>query len=157
MRRKDREITDTEEILAIMRKCDVCQVAFFDEKYPYIVPLNFGVTRDGDCFRLFFHGANAGTKLRLLSENPHVGFSMSCSHRLITGDNACDATMEYESVCGNGVMSLVSDEEKVEALTFLMRQYRVQGGLEFDEHEVQLTAVLCLDVEEISGKRLKRG
>lgn len=157
MRRRDREITDKEEILTIMRKCDVCDVAFFDKKYPYIVPLNFGVTCDGDHFRLFFHGANTGTKLRLLSENPYVGFSMSCSHRLITGDVACDATMEYESVCGNGVMRLVDEDKKLEALTLLMRQYGVGGELVFEESEVQRIVVFILDVEEITGKRLKQG
>ena len=43
MRRKDREVTQPEEIFDIIKKCDVCRIAFFDEKFPYIVPLNFGV------------------------------------------------------------------------------------------------------------------
>lgn len=43
MRRKDREIKNPEEILAIMKQCDVCNIAFFDEEYPYVIPLNFGV------------------------------------------------------------------------------------------------------------------
>ena len=60
MRRKDREITEKNEILTIMQKCDVCDVAFFDEKYPYIVPLNFGGRIDGDVFSCF-HGVDAGT------------------------------------------------------------------------------------------------
>jgi len=44
MRRKDREITDSGEIISIMKKCSVCSLAFFDEQYPYVVPMNFGFT-----------------------------------------------------------------------------------------------------------------
>ncbi|MCI9135355.1 MAG: pyridoxamine 5'-phosphate oxidase family protein, partial [Lachnospiraceae bacterium] len=40
MRRKDREITDFQEILEIIRKCDVCRIALNDEEFPYMVPLN---------------------------------------------------------------------------------------------------------------------
>lgn len=43
MRRKDREITDFNEIMKIIDKCDTCRLALIDEEYPYIVPLNFGV------------------------------------------------------------------------------------------------------------------
>ena len=43
MRRKDREITDFNEMLEIMKKCDVCRIALNDEEFPYIVPLNFGL------------------------------------------------------------------------------------------------------------------
>ena len=34
MRRKDREITEKQEIFHIIKKCDVCRLAFFDEKFP---------------------------------------------------------------------------------------------------------------------------
>ncbi|MDF2587373.1 MAG: pyridoxamine 5-phosphate oxidase family protein, partial [Anaerocolumna sp.] len=43
MRRTDREITDLNQIVDIMKRCDVCRLAFFDKEYPYIVPLNFGL------------------------------------------------------------------------------------------------------------------
>lgn len=43
MRQKDREVTELQEIIAIMRRCDVCRLALNDEGYPYIVPLNFGL------------------------------------------------------------------------------------------------------------------
>lgn len=43
MRRKDREITDFQEIIATIKKCDVCRLAWNDQDYPYIVPMNFGL------------------------------------------------------------------------------------------------------------------
>ena len=43
MRRRDREVTARDEMLDIMRRCDVCYVSFMDEHCPYTVPMNFGV------------------------------------------------------------------------------------------------------------------
>ena len=48
MRRADREITDFDELIAVMRGCDVCRLALHDEPYPYILPLNFGLEADGE-------------------------------------------------------------------------------------------------------------
>ena len=48
MRRRDREITDKQDILEVMRKCDVCRIALHDGDYPYIVPLNFGLQVEND-------------------------------------------------------------------------------------------------------------
>ena len=50
MIRADREITDREQQLAILRDCDVCRIALNDPAtgVPYIVPLNFGVDVEGD-------------------------------------------------------------------------------------------------------------
>lgn len=65
MIRKDREITDINEIINIIKKCDVCRLAFFDENYPYIIPMNFGYDYDSknNKLDLYFHGAKKGKKL----------------------------------------------------------------------------------------------
>ena len=67
MRRSDREITDFQELITVMRGCDVCRLALHDEPYPYILPLNFGLEVDGETVRLYFHGANTGTKYDLIA------------------------------------------------------------------------------------------
>lgn len=101
MRRKDREIINKEQIWRIMQRCGVCRVAFHDAEYPYIVPLNFGIGK-GEPLTLYFHCAAQGKKLDLMQRDRRVSFEMDCAHQLVTGDLACDTTMEYESVCGNG-------------------------------------------------------
>nr|WP_294492121.1 pyridoxamine 5'-phosphate oxidase family protein [uncultured Anaerosporobacter sp.] len=156
MRRRDREVKNPEEILAIMRQCDVCNVAFFDTEYPYVIPLNFGVEYENEEFTMYFHSSIAGKKLDLLQENNKVAFSMSCSHNLVTGDLACDCTMEFESVCGNGTIEILGEEEKMPALTKLMNHY--QPGIEhkYDERLFKVVSVLKLNVNEIYGKRLKK-
>ncbi len=154
MRRKDREITDPNQILAIMKKCDSCSVAFLNEPYPYVIPLNFGVRLQNDRFELFFHSATVGTKLDLIRKNNHVAFEMSCSHRLLLGKTACASTMEYESVCGVGLVEELEGQAKLDALSVLMDQYQHDRAPEFEESAVRATVLLQLNVTEISGKRL---
>lgn len=152
MRRRDREINEFASIIEIIKKCDVCSVAFYDDEYPYVIPLNFGFLSTGEKLTLYFHGAKNGKKIDLLKKNDKVAFEMNCSHKLVLGDRACDATMGYESVCGNGSMQHVSGEEKEVALNVLMRQYTGQEKHVFDEKEVEAVTVLKIEVHEIHGK-----
>ena len=103
MRRNDREITDFEEILAVMQRCDVCRLALHDEPYPYILPLNFGMEVEGGQIALYFHGANAGKKYELIARDPHVSFEMGCGHQLVldeeTGFGTVDSTAPRPVFC----------------------------------------------------------
>ena len=121
MRRSDREITDFQELITVMRGCDVCRLALHDEPYPYILPLNFGLEVDGETVRLYFHGANTGTKYDLIAKNPNVAFEMDRGHALILDDEHGNCTMTYESVIGQGRISVVPDADKERALRVLMR------------------------------------
>ena len=155
MRRKDRAITNKDEIFEIMKKCSSCTVAFFDKNYPYVVPMNFGVQYH-DRFGLYFHCAKSGTKLKLLETNGNVGFEMNCEQKLILGEKSCDSTMEYESVCGNGTMTIVNADEKVRGLNLIMEHYDQKTQHSFDEKEIEMVHVLKIEVNEIVGKRLKK-
>lgn len=153
MRRTDREVSNMEDILSIIKKCDVCRLAFFDKEYPYIIPLNFGYSYENDELILYFHGARVGKKLELIDANNKVGFEMDCSHKLIERDNAGEYTMEYESVCGNGQIERLDKESKQFALTRLMRQYTDLENIHFSEKALDATEVLKLKVCNITGKR----
>ena len=72
MRRSDREITDRNEILQVMERCDVCRLALNDGEYPYILPLNFGMEQAGEQIILYFHGATEGKKLNLIARDPRA-------------------------------------------------------------------------------------
>lgn len=152
MRRKDREVTGREEILEIMRSCEVCYVSLMDGEYPYVVPLSFGVQNVEGRLRLVFHCAGEGRKLELLRGNPHAAFAMSTAHRLEM-ENGCHCTMRYASVCGRGVLRELEDGEKKPAMDALMGQYR--PGSDCDGNPAALTRVtmLALEIEQISGKR----
>ncbi|MBP1754912.1 MAG: pyridoxamine 5-phosphate oxidase family protein [Firmicutes bacterium] len=154
MRRQDREITDITEIIDIMKRCDACHVAFSNDTYPYIIPLNFGMMTDGENIKLYFHSAKEGTKLDLLRKNPKVAFAMDCNHKLVMRDNG-SCTMEYESVCGNGTLRIMENDEKAYGLTTIMAQYHGENENHFPEAVLNMTEVMELTVNEITGKRLK--
>lgn len=152
MRRSDREITDFQELITVMRGCDVCRLALHDEPYPYILPLNFGLEVDGETVRLYFHGANTGTKYDLIAKNPNVAFEMDRGHALILDDEHGNCTMTYESVIGQGRISVVPDADKERALRVLMAQYRAPD-FPYSKAVIPATTVLCLTVEHMTGKR----
>ena len=153
MRRSDREITDREEILQVMRKCDVCRLALNDDGYPYIIPLNFGLDADENGIRLYFHSALTGTKLDLIAHDPRASFEMDCGHELKYYEEQCECTMAYESVIGRGTIRILPEEEKVAALKLLMAHYHAGSDLPFSPAVVPRTAVYCLTVESLTGKR----
>lgn len=62
------------ELLEIMRRCDVCRLALNNEGYPYIVPMNFGLSVDEDKISLIFHSALEGMKLDLIRKDNRASF-----------------------------------------------------------------------------------
>lgn len=151
MRRRDREIKNVDDIIKIIEKCDVCRLAFNDEPYPYILPLNFGMEASNGKITLYFHGAAEGTKYDLLRKDNHVSFELDCSHRLIKGEKSCDCTMEYQSVIGQGRLEIVPEEDKIKALSVLMSHYSHTDG-SFDPALLKVTRAMKLTVESVTGK-----
>mgnify|MGYP002538312022 CR=1 FL=1 len=96
MRRSDREVTDKDEIIGIMKKCDVCRLALNgDDGYPYILPLNFGLLETDGWPALYFHGATEGRKYGLMERDSRACFEMDCCHRLVSDAENSKCTMEH--------------------------------------------------------------
>lgn len=155
MRRKDREVIKKNEIIQIIEKCDICRIAFLDNNIPYIVPMNFGYQYD-DKMILYFHCAKEGKKIDMIKKNNIVCFEMDCSHDPVTSDIACDSTMEYESIIGNGVIDIIYPvKEKITALNYIMKNYSIKKEFLFNDKKVRSTTILKLSVTDYSGKRHK--
>lgn len=152
MRRKDREITDFDEIVAIMRKCDVCRLALNDGDFPYIVPLNFGLEVRGDRVFLYFHAAKEGKKLDLIARDNRASFEMDCDHNFILYEERMSCTMGYASVIGHGTIELLPEEEKYAALKILMGQYHAED-FQFNTDMINVTTVMRMTVLDMAGKR----
>lgn len=154
MRRKDREVTDRGEIIAIMKACDVVRLGLVDEDgYAYIVPLNFGLEANDERVTLYFHSAKEGHKLDILRKNPQVSFEMDCGHELVFNDAIGNCTMNFQSVMGRGRISFIDDpEEKFRALTLLTDDYH-ESHFEFNPKSMPVTTVYKLEVESMTAKR----
>ena len=156
MRREDRELKSLQECLDILSKCDVLRLGIVATDCPYVVPMNFGVDTEGQSITLWLHSAPGGLKLDLIKENPLVGFEADCSHNLVAGEKACYYTMEFESVIGCGRVSAPDDYiSKRRGLRAIMHHYVPDEDFEFEESELAGVCVLRLEVDRITGKRLK--
>lgn len=113
MRRHDREITDSREILSIVNDCKVIRLAMLDEQgLPYIIPLNFGYRFADGVFTFYCHSAREGRKLELLRRDPRVSFEMDCRGELQSADHACGYGYYYASVIGSGTAELIEGVRK---------------------------------------------
>ena len=149
MRRHDREITDSREILSIVNECKVICLAMLDEQgLPYIIPLNFGYRFADGVFTFYCHSAREGRKLELLRRDPRVSFEMDCRGELQSADHACGY------VIGSGTAELIEGAEKLDALSALMRH---MAGREdtFTEEQARGVAVLAIRVKLLSAKAKK--
>jgi nitroimidazol reductase NimA-like FMN-containing flavoprotein (pyridoxamine 5'-phosphate oxidase superfamily) len=154
MRRKDREITERDEIDALLGRTMVCRVAFAVDNEPYVVPLSHGY--DPQASALFFHTAKEGRKIEHIEANPRVCFEVEGPSAVEGGDErGCSWGLRYESAIGYGtIVELFSPEEREDALRCVMRQ---QSGRETDwtfaPKTLDATRVWRLDIESVTGKR----
>lgn len=152
MRRKDREVTDINDLLSIVEECRICHLGLIDDKGMYIVPLNYGYEYINQRLNLYFHSAHVGRKIDAIINNPNVCIEMDCDHRLIEGEKACDYSFGFKSIIGNGFASIVSDyNEKLKGLNLLMK-HETQREFEFDEKMVNQFSVIKVEVNEFTGK-----
>lgn len=155
MRRKDREVTEIEEIKKILDTCKVCRIGMYDKGKVYIVPMNMGYVLENGKLVLYFHGAKTGRKMEMIQQNPEVGFEMDCGHELVEGSLACQYSYYYASIIGDGRAEIVTDpEQKLRALSVIMKH---QTGREFEEFKTnpkmeQAVAIIRVEVEEYSCK-----
>ena len=153
MRRSDREIKELQDIIKVMEKCDVCRLAFNDDGFPYIIPLNFGMSFENGQILLYFHSALEGYKIDLIRKDNRAAFEMDCSHQLQYFEDKGYCTFSYESVIGRGRITILEDDEKVSALKLLMSHYHNGEDVYFNPAAIPRTTVYKLTVEQITGKR----
>lgn len=153
MTKREREITDIQEILAILDKCKVVHIGLVDKDQPYIVPMNYGYTYENGQLTLYLHGAKKGYKYDLIQANPKVCFEMECDTMPFEGKVACQYGMVYSSVMGKGTAEIVEDvEEKIEAMAILMKT-QTGKDFSFNEQLVSIVNVIKIHVTEFTAKK----
>ena len=105
---------------------------------------------------LYIHGAMAGYKYDLLQTDNHVGFEMDSTQGLVLDEAGHSCTMNYESVMGWGIVEELTDpEEKIHALDRIMAHYHAED-FSYNAAVAQRTRILCLRVQERTGKRREK-
>lgn len=153
MRRKDREVTDRNEIISMIDSCSIIRIGLADGEYPYIVPVNFSYTDDGGELAFYIHGALAGRKYELLRKNGKCSFEMDVPLGMECIEEAHDVTERYLSVMGTADVSFVADEEKKAVIDdIIMARYPETKHFKYNEAAITRTMIAKLKVTSISAK-----
>ena len=152
MTKRERQITDFNRIRAILDTASVLHLGLAVDNEPYVVPMNYGYTAEGEKLTIYLHSAVRGKKLDMIRANPRVFFEMDCDRVPFEGEKPCQYGMVYSSLMGRGTATIVEDvEEKKQAMTLLMK---TQTGKDFtfEDRLVTIVAVIRIDVEEYTAK-----
>ena len=152
MRRKDREVTDFNEIEKIISECDTIRIGLQDGMYPYIVPLSFGYEVKDGKIDFYIHGALAGRKYELMKKNGVCSFEMDCAHMLDLVYEKKDATMRYKCIMGAADITLLDGEERQKAIDIIMDRHEETRNFEYNRAVVARTMTARLSVTQISAK-----
>ena len=154
MRRKDREVTDIQEILHIVDEEKILHLGLMDEGYPYIVPMHYGYEFADGTFVFYLHSAKEGHKLDLIQKDAHVCVELETNVELVSGGEVpCMYGAAFASVIGKGTAEFVEEEqEKIKALELLMKN-QTGRAFEITGKIAESVAVIRVVVREFTAKR----
>ena len=155
MRRNDREITDSREILSIVNECKVIRLAMLDEQgLPLIIPLNFGYRFADGVFTFYCHSAREGPQARAAAPRPRaypLKWTAAASCSPPTTPAATATTMPPSSAAAR--------QSSLRVRKSSMRSPRscAMAGREdtFTEEQARGVAVLAIRVRSLSAKAKK--
>lgn len=153
MTRRERQVTDIEEIRSILDKSLIAHVGLVDGDEPYVIPMNYGYILEGEKLTLYLHGAKRGRKIDIIQKNPKVFFEAECDTVPFEGEVACKYGMAYSSIMGKGIAVIVEDvEEKKLGLSAVMK---TQTGKDFifEDNMVGFVNVIRVDISEYTAKK----
>lgn len=153
MRKKDREVTDSERINEIISACHCCRLGFYDDGEVYIIPLSFGYVEKADRKTFYFHGAKEGRKIDLIAKTHSAGFELDTNYKLNEGKTACQFSARFLSVIGTGHVEFVEDRsEKKFALQAIMLHNTGNDHWDFTDTMLDAVCVFKLEVKRMSCK-----
>ena len=152
MTKRERQITELSQIRDILDRGKVLHLGLCADNMPYVVPMNYGYTMEGEKLTVYLHSAVRGKKLDLLQANPNVSFAIDCDLIPFAGKLPCQYGLAYSSIMGRGTAQLVEDvEEKKKAMSILMKT-QTGKDFSFEDRLVSIVAVIRIDVTEYTAK-----
>ena len=152
MTKRELQITDEQQIRAILDGAKVVHVGMCVDNEPYVVPMNYGYAMEDGRLTIYLHSAQQGKKLDMIRQNPKVFFEMDCDWVPFEGEKPCQYGLSYSSVMGRGTATIVEDvEEKKRAMSLLMKT-QTEKDFTFDDRLVSIVAVIRIDAEEYTAK-----
>lgn len=152
IRRKEKAITDSQEMIAILRQSKYVTVAMCLEDEPYLATLSHGYDVGRNC--IYFHCAREGKKIDILRKNNRIWGQALQDNGYVPGK--CDHL--YATTQFKGRVTLITDEEeKKHALKVMINQLEDEPDEVFAEQvtdkAVKRVGIGRIDIEEMSGKK----
>ncbi|MHA1557722.1 MAG: pyridoxamine 5'-phosphate oxidase family protein [Candidatus Heimdallarchaeota archaeon] len=155
MRRKEKAITDINEMKKIITKVEHVTFALCKDNEPYLVTVSHGYDPDKNC--IYFHCATEGKKIDILKENNVVWGQALIDKGYIQG--SCDHL--FASVQFRGTVTFVDDfEEKKEALLNMVHKLdnnpEEVAAKQLTEKSISRVLIGRIDINYLSGKEAKK-
>ena len=154
-RSADRASYDKDLVHAILDEGYVCHLGFVRDGAPVVLPTLYA--RVGE--RLYVHGSTGSRPLRMTGRtDPGLPVCLTVTHvdGLVLARSAFHHSINYRSVVVHGIAHEVTDpEEKRTALDALVDHVvpgRSRDSRPADKKELAATAVIRLDLDEVSAK-----
>ncbi len=155
MRRKEKAITDIDEMKKIITQVEHITFALCKDNEPYLVTVSHGYDPEKNC--IYFHCATEGKKIDILKENNVVWGQALIDKGYIQG--SCDhlfATVQFR-----GTVTFVDNfDEKKEALLNMVRKLdnnpEEVAAKQLTEKAISRVAIGRIDINYLSGKEAKK-
>lgn len=147
MRRSDRLMKDTEAMELLIKGEYGILSTISSENEPYGIPLSYAAAGK----KIYFHCAPVGSKLDNIMYSSKVCFTVVGQTNVLPDK----FSTEYESVVIFGKAAIVDGDEKISALKELVKKYSpdfIKEGDEYINKSLERTAVVRIDIEDMSGK-----
>ncbi|HUI92792.1 MAG TPA: pyridoxamine 5'-phosphate oxidase family protein [Chitinivibrionales bacterium] len=148
MRRKDREITDSKTMEAVIAESKFCRMALCDNGKPYVVPLCFGY-RDRT---VYFHCAGEGRKLAVLRRNSEVCLEFESGACVVENTVACRWRLRYKSVIAYGKAKPVDNGDEIRAALDLIMNHYGKGPFTFSDEDLKRVLIYKVPIGSMTCK-----
>lgn len=150
--KRELEITDINEINAILAKEKIMHIGLVDGDEPYVIPMNYGYTLENGKLTIYLHGATKGRKLDVIRKNPKIHFCVESNVDAFEGEVACQYGTSYVAVAGKGTAEILENpQDKIKGLAVFMKS-QTGKDFEFNEKLVSIVSVIKIDVSEFNAK-----
>ncbi|MFI5632054.1 pyridoxamine 5'-phosphate oxidase family protein [Streptomyces sp. NPDC051664] len=154
-RSRERASYDRELVHSILDEAYLCHLGFVRDGAPVVLPTLFG--RIGE--RLYVHGSTGSRPLRAAGQaDPGLPVCLTVTHvdGLVLARSAFHHSINYRSVVVHGVARTVTDPQErrtaLEAIVDNVVPGRTADSRPANEKELAATAVIRLDLDEVSAK-----
>ncbi|GHI84214.1 pyridoxamine 5'-phosphate oxidase family protein [Streptomyces xanthophaeus] len=154
-RSRDRARYDRETVHSILDQAYLCHLGFVRDGAPVVLPTLFG--RVGEA--LYIHGSTGSRPLLAAGKaDPGLPVCVTVTHvdGLVLARSAFHHSLNYRSVVVHGTAYQVTDEEErrtaLDALVDQVVPGRSADSRPADARELAATAVIRLDLDEVSAK-----